>query len=157
MRVNLEKQQGFTLLELLLVLALITISISLPLLAFGSSIEAVRLENTANLLKSQLRLIQEQALAEGQYYEIRFDLSLNRYRVYRGSEKIRTIKFPSGIHYSYVSTGGDAAFPLLRFYPTGSPSSGASVALETSYHSKLYVIITPAVGRVRISQQPALQ
>lgn len=153
---GIKNQQGVTLLELVLVLALVILAVSLPLISFNWAIQAVRLENTALAMKSQLRLLQSQAVTEAQYYEMRFDRSLKYYRIFRGSQQLKVVRFPPGIRYGFVNIGGSQVVPVLRFYPTGSPSAGGTITLENSYNSKRYIIITPAVGRVRVSRQPPI-
>lgn len=149
-------QQGFSLLELVIVIALINLILGIGVLSFNTVMERIRLDNTAKLMQSQLRLIQSQAISEGQYYEMRFDITRNRYRILRGSEPVKTVNFESGISYYYTATSGSSSFPYLRYYPTGAPSSGATIAIEDNHAHKRYIIINPAIGRVRVSQQPPL-
>lgn len=151
MRDRMRKQKGVTLLELTIILALMILALGIPLFSFGLAMDTLKLNNTAKILKSNLRLFQDKAIVEGQYYEFRFDITMNRYRIYRGTKAIQTVNFPSGVHYLYVTIGSDVFLPVLRFYPTGSPSSGGTIALENNQKAKRYIVVTPAVGRVRIS------
>jgi len=131
-------------------MAVLSLMVSLCLIPINRAMQRINLNNTANLLQSELRLIQVRAVAEGQYYEIRFDVGLNRYRLFRGSERIKTVRFEPGISYDPTRS----LISAIRYYPTGAPSSGATIALLDSHKNRKYVIITPAIGRVRVSEEP---
>ena len=152
---KIENPQGFTLLELMVVVAIIATLSSLMLSSFTSDLERINLNNAAQVMQSELRLMQAKAVAEGQYYEMRFDFTLNRYRIFRGSNLIKVIVFEPGISYFYTRTSGGINFSYLRYYATSAPSSGATVAIQDSRQNKKYIIITPAIGRIRISNQPS--
>lgn len=151
---GVENQNGFTLVELIIVISIMSLILGLAVVSVDRTMATIRLHNTANVLKSNLRLMQTQALSEGQYYEMRFDITLNQYRIFRGSNWVKTVKFEPGVNYLYARTSGGVTFSYLRYYPSGSPSSGATIAIEGKYAYKRYIIINPAIGRVRVSSQP---
>lgn len=151
---KIGNSQGFTLLELMVIVAIMTILFSITLISFTSALERINLNNTAQVMQSQLRLMQAKAVAEGQYYEIRFDPTLNRYRIFRGSNLVKVIAFEPGISYFYIRTSGGINVSYLRYYATSAPSSGATIAIQDNRQNKRYIIVTPAIGRIRISEQP---
>jgi len=148
---DILNEKAVTLIETIIVIFLLSLLTSLCLFVQKSAWDKINLSNTALLLQSDLRFIQNRSIVEGQYYEFRFDINSNRYRIYKGSQRVKIVKFAPGINYCYVSLGSDIFLPNLRFYPNGAPSSGGTIALENREKEKIYIIVTPAVGRVRIS------
>jgi len=153
---RLQDQQGFTLIEWSICMAIMGILLGAALMRLDTAMESARLKNTASIMKSDLRLMQAKALAEGQYYEIRFDFDLNQYRILRGGKILKRVEFEPGISYYFTRTSGGSYSPSLFYYATGAPSSGATIAIKDSHGHKKYIIVTPAIGRVRVSQQPPL-
>lgn len=142
---------GFTLLELLCVLALIGIlsSIIMPRLI---SLANWKLEGTARAMATDIRLVQQEALVHGESAEIFFLGSHNCYQL-RLPEGSRMVYFPEEV--SYKGATSFSTDPFLKFTELGTPAGGGgTVTLQTSNGSKMYVIVTPVTGRVRVSKTP---
>lgn len=140
---------GFTLIEIIVVFSLFSFlfSFSLPSLA--------HLKNTligktvVQKISSQMRIAKIEALNEGKTTKIVFDTVQNKY-IYTNSSG-KSVHHPMPDEVILYRTN----FPLntLRFYSTGTPSSGGTITLRIDNNLK-YIIITPVTGRVRISDKP---
>ncbi|NLJ39680.1 MAG: hypothetical protein GX432_13110, partial [Candidatus Atribacteria bacterium] len=100
-------------------------------------------------ISSQMRIAKIEALNEGKTTKIVFDTVQNKY-IYTNSSG-KSVHHPMPDEVILYRTN----FPLntLRFYSTGTPSSGGTITLRIGNNLK-YIIITPVTGRVRISDKP---
>jgi len=148
------KESAFTLIELLCVLALIGIILAVAAPALQGFGEKRNLEIAARALATEMRKAQQKAITSGCGQTIEFRDN-DRYRVVdTKTHDYYTVYFPEGITYK------ERLFPklnnihYLRYNYNGSPSSGGRIGLGNSAGDRIYVIVTPATGRVRISGSP---
>ncbi|MGR8979522.1 MAG: GspH/FimT family pseudopilin [Gammaproteobacteria bacterium] len=145
---SLKHKQGFTLLELLIVLAIIVLGFSV--VAFNVSAGKGVMEHKAAVrdIVSALRYARGQALMFHQEKTVSFDLAKNSYTV-SGRDKEYTI--PAAIDVTIVTaqselTGqGQGSF---RFYPDGS-SSGGRLLLERGSRA-IQIDISWLTGHVKV-------
>lgn len=147
-----RNQKGFTLLELLAVLTIISLCAAvlwpnIPLLH-----GRLKLETTARALADDLRLIRQAAITGGEFCRIDFYRASQKYELRLPGEK-RTVYLPKGIDYGGVPTFQGEP-PSAHFNMLGHPGGGGTTSFKTQKGDKLYVIVTPVTGRVRISQEP---
>lgn len=146
--------KGFTLLEVLAVVAIIGILGMLVVPKYQQTIEHQRLRAVGDELKNDIRYVQQQAIAKGGYFDLRFYPNFDppRYVIYQGTQLVERKDLPKGIIMS--SVGFDLIGPVrtLRFTYTGIPSGGGTVELRNSYGNRLLVITTPVTARVRIEE-----
>ena len=112
-----------------------------------------RLEEAAWRLASDMRLARQVAISTGRYTQVNFRWEAGDYRLYLPVEKTR-VKLPEGVSYAlnnFPETGG---VHKLSFSAIGAPSRGGTVGLKNKKGSRLYVILAPATGRVRVSPTP---
>jgi prepilin-type N-terminal cleavage/methylation domain-containing protein len=141
--------QGFTLIELIVVLFLISFLFLFSLPSLANLRNILIGKTVVQKISSQVRIAKIEALNQGKTTKIVFDTVQNKYIYTNSSGKSSHHPMPDeAILYR-------TNFPLntLRFYSTGTPSSGGTITLRIGSNLK-YIIITPVTGRVRISDKP---
>ena len=147
---------AFTAIELLCVLAILGLLAALAVPALAHWAAAGTLETAAHRLAQDMRRVQQAAITSGLTSEIVFykygtDFDY-RIRDYASGKKI-DVKLPPGITFRSINFPGEGIY-TLKFYRSGAPNQGGSVGLKNEKGESLYVIVTPATGRVRISSEP---
>lgn len=136
-----------------MVLAIMAILLALAIPVFGGFQERWTLETTAWRLVSDLRLAQQIAITTGVNTRIDFRWHAGDYRLFLPVEKTM-VKLPEGISYAMNNFPHVKGVHKLSFTPLGAPSRGGTVGFKTKNGSKIYVILTPATGRIRVSPDP---
>ena len=144
-----NRNKGFTLIELMVVIGIISLLLGLSINGINSLLQWSKLNRAAALLSSKLKDAQSRAFYEGVWYKIDFWESLNRYRIYKQTELIDDIILEDIDLFNSNYTDDK-----VYFYPNGVPSMGGTVTLKNSRGKILYVIMTPVTARVRISPDP---
>jgi len=144
-----SRNNGYTLIELMVVVAIISLLLGLGINGIDYLIQWNKLNVTAGLLGSELKNTQSRAFYEGVYYKLQFWPSLDRYRVYKQTELIDDIILKDIDLFNTNFTDNN-----LYFYPNGVPSMGGTVTLKNKRGKVLYVIMTPVTARVRVSPDP---
>jgi len=144
-----NRTKGYTLIELMVVVGIISLLLGLSLNGLYSLIQWSKLNRAAALLSSELKNTQSRAFYEGVYYKLQFWPSLDRYRVYKQTELIDYIILKGIDLFNTNFTDNN-----LYFYPNGVPSMGGTVTLKNKRGKVLYIIMTPVTARVRISPDP---
>ncbi|MDD5114033.1 MAG: GspH/FimT family pseudopilin [Methylobacter sp.] len=126
---NPFRQQGFTLLELMMVLSIMVLGFSAISISLSSGNDTLELKSAARDMVSALRYARGQALVSHQQTTIEIDLSENSYTV---SGRDKSYQIPENIDISVV-TGQDEVVgdgvARIRFFPDGS-SIGGRISLE---------------------------
>ncbi|MCX5780610.1 MAG: GspH/FimT family pseudopilin [Firmicutes bacterium] len=147
----MRNNKGFTLIEIIAVLALMALAIGMAMPIFAKTLVSVQLQTDAQKMASLLRMTRQQAMTSGQPKTVVFYPASGKYKV-NGST---SYYLHPGIGFIGATTfttkqGGQ---PICGFSPTGVPSSGGTVTLGNGYERR-YVIVNPVAGRVRISESP---
>ena len=79
---------GYTLIELMVVVGIIALLLGLSLNGLDILLQWNKLNTAAALLSSELKSAQSRAFYEGVYYKLQFWPSLDRYRIYKQTEFI---------------------------------------------------------------------
>lgn len=146
-------EKGFTLLELLIVLAILALLCTAVLPSLLPVLDKIRLQADARDLAQALRLTRQQAISTGKPAAVYIYPYASLYRVQNGSnlsfrEGVKCVDTTLGPAYS----GGP---PACTFYPSGAPLPRAgTVVLANKRGEKAYIIVNPVVGRVRVSNSP---
>ena len=149
MKHSTNRNKGFTLIELMVVVGIISLLLALSLNGIYNLIQWNKLNTGAALLSSELKNTQSRAFYEGVYYKLQFWPTLDRYRTYKQTELIDDIilKDIDLFNTNFIDNN-------LYFYPNGVPSMGGTVTLKNKRGKILYIIMTPVTARVRISPEP---
>jgi len=149
MKRTTNRNKGYTLIELMVVVGIISLLLGLGINGLDYLIQWNKLNTAAALLSSELKNIQSRAFYEGVYYKLQFWPTLDRYRIYKQTELIDDIILKDIDLFNTNFTDNN-----LYFYPSGVPGQGGTVTLKNKRGKVLYVIMTPVTARVRISTEP---
>jgi len=149
-----NRTKGYTLIELMVVVGIISLLLGLGINGLDYLIQWNKLNTEAVLLSSELKNTQSTAFYEGVYYKIEFYTTfycptLNRYRIYKQTELCEEIRLKDVELFETNFTNNQ-----VFFYPNGVPSMGGTVTLKNKRGKILYVIMTPVTARVRVSPNP---
>jgi len=149
MKRRTNHNKGYTLMELMVVVGIISLLLALSLNGIYNLIQWNKLNTAAALLSSELKSAQSRAFYEGVYYKLQFWPTLDRYRIYKQSKLIDDIILKDIDLFNTNFTDNN-----LYFYPSGVPGQGGTVTLKNKRGKILYVIMTPVTARVRVSPDP---
>ncbi|MCK4309572.1 MAG: prepilin-type N-terminal cleavage/methylation domain-containing protein [Candidatus Atribacteria bacterium] len=146
--------KGYTLIELMVIVTIISLLLGLGINGISSLIQWNKLNTVAALLSSELKSAQSRAFYEGVYYKIEFYPTfdcpnLNKYKIYKESELYKEVKL-KGVELFKTKFLNNQVY----FYPSGVPGQGGTVTLKNRKGKILYVIMTPVTARIRISPEP---
>ena len=144
-----NRNKGYTLIELMVVVGIISLLLGLSLNGLYNLIQWNKLNTAAALLSSELKNTQSRAFYEGVYYKLQFWPTLDRYRIYKQTELIDDIILKDIDLFNTNFTDDN-----VYFYPNGVPSMGGTVTLKNRRGKVLYVIMTPVTARVRVCSEP---
>lgn len=119
---------GFTVIELAVVIALISVILSLGMPSFTSFIQFSYLQNDSWKIISDLRNYRHQAIVEHYDYRIAFDISRDKYTVeqrnYLTGALVKTVKTVSFTN--DLTSAGD-----VTFHPRGNATVGGTITLRS--------------------------
>lgn len=139
-------RQSFTIIEMLVVLAMSAILIASLVPTLSQYLPGVNLSGSTRDLLSNLREAQERAITEQNQFLIRFDLSANpkNYKlisiVNSVEEVIRQIDFPESVS---VSIDPSITDNQIIFSPDGGPSASGNINLSAGGNNKI-ISVSPA-------------
>ena len=161
-----SKAKGFTLTELMIVVAVIGIlgAVTTPVLL--SQLPNYRLTGTARAISSTLQYAKMSAASTGKEYKVQFllDTSPQRYQLQQGNlfngsdawTDVRVFQeIPAQVHidhgtdYKGSHTVGKST---ITFNPTGTASSGG-IYLENSKGNRYSVKVSSSTGRIRMENK----
>ncbi len=162
------KNKGFSLIELLIVLSILTLSISLAVSSLAGILKTVELKSTAKKVSGILRYCRSEAVNKGQIYQIVFDSDLREVRVQKiessegkeENEKKGEMTFkkifplPKGIRMKEVNIASpqySSDYPTIEFYPNGG-SNGGSFLLNSEERGGYRIKIHFLTGMVVIEK-----
>lgn len=147
---DVMQQKGFTMLEVLIVAAIIGILAALVIPRLGNSVAEQELTSSAQQMVSEIRYLQQITLnADNQVYKMVFNI--NQYYIADGYNIRKTIALPGS-----VTIYGTPAEVTFNHYTGAATAQTKTIQLRSAPLSKsLFVIINPNRGRVRIDTVPS--
>lgn len=122
----MNRQGGFSLVELVVVMVLIAALAALGVAALGSGLPGQQLRGAAKELAAELRFTRAQAIATGREQVFRIDVAGKRWQ---GAGE-RTGEVPDGIALDVTAAREELESPdvaVIRFFPAGAATGGRVV------------------------------
>ena len=146
-RGDVVDERGFSLLELIVVLAILALAAGLVAPSISRSTDALRMRTEIAGFSAVLRHAREQAITTRQAHRVVVEPAEHQIRVFAGDEVRRTRPFPS--RWS-VDAPGDASL-AVRFEPHGTSTGGQYRIVADNVVWR--VSIDAFTGRVRTSRE----
>jgi len=158
------KKKGFSLLELMVVLILMSVTIALVAPSLSRLSRTVELKGAVKKVSAILRYCRSEATNKGQTYQALFDLNLREIRIQstalkqeedaKGEAKVfeKTYLLPEGIRMKGVdipSSQDTSNLPRIEFYPTGG-SNGGEILLDTQDRRGYKIKVDFVTGTVKV-------
>lgn len=156
---------GFSLIELVVVVAVAAIVMAVLTLGIRQASDSFTLQRAANLAVGELRWAQAKAMAEGVDYTVEFYTASGGIRVWKAgvSSPVRTvlspewpstIEMPSGVdNFPDCAPSIDSSHDCAVYKPLGYAVAGGEVILQASGSgSQLKVVVESASGRVKVER-----
>lgn len=144
-----KREAGFTILEILLVIALFSVLISLSNIGIRSWLAKSRLDSDVKELYFTFLKARQLAITMQEDYGLRFNEIAREYILFSDYDgDIETYKLRDGVLFSDISFGGDDE---MTFKPLGT-AEGGHVTLTNETDREYKVVVTGTTGRVRIEE-----
>lgn len=149
-----DRQQGFTLIEVIVVVAIMTVLMALAALAWQETRERNRVENAAQEIQSLLSMSRMRALTTGRDQVVTFDLAKNTVsgpvwsdaRDY-GSQKIDLVAFAC----STCAESSSVASKTVTFTSRGTAVASTVKVKSARTSSVRYLTVNGVTGRVMMT------
>lgn len=149
-----EKLSGFTLIEVLIVLAIIGLSSAIIFPAMGKGKPQIEIDSAVRKMTSVLKLCRSEAIAKSKEAVFTLEIDKNRYSC--DHSKAQYYYF-SDIRTKFTTTSkgvmADKLAGKLFFYPDGS-SSGGEISLQIGKLNR-HLIIDWLIGSVKLRNEKA--
>ncbi|HTS93553.1 MAG TPA: GspH/FimT family pseudopilin [Stellaceae bacterium] len=144
------RERGFTLMEMVVVLAVLALVLALVPPLLGGSRARAELEASARAIVAGLRETRALAMTQGRAQVFALDLAKG---LYRGAGEKGTQSLPPGVQSALVTAAGErigAAAAGIRFFPDGS-STGGRVTLARDGR-RIEIAIDWLTGRIALQE-----
>lgn len=160
------KDKGFSLLELMVVLILLSLSIALVTPSLSRFSRTVELKGAAKKVSAILRYCRSEAVNKGQVYQALFDSNLREVRVQsmaskkekdeKGEAKTseKTYSLPEGIRMKELDRSSlpyPSDIPRIEFYPSGG-SNGGTILMDSPDRTGYKIHVDFLTGMVKVER-----
>jgi type II secretion system protein H len=160
------KNKGFSLVEIIVVLVIMSLSIALVTPSFSRFLRTVELKGAAKKVGGILRYSRSEAINKGRTVQVLFNSNLREIRVQskglletkEEQEEMETpiperiYSLPDGIRIKKVdvlSTQSTSDIPFIEFYPNGG-SNGGSIFLDSEDRNIFNIEVHFLTGMVKV-------
>jgi len=165
------RNKGFSFIELMVVLVILSLSISLVTPSLSRFLRTVELKGAAKKVSGILRHGRSEAVNKGLVYQISFNADLREIGVQsRESTKVKeevkreelpkkVYSLPEGIQIKKVDVASPqyaADLPTIEFYPNGG-SNGGSIFLDGRDRNGFHIEVNFLTGIVKIKSAEGLK
>ncbi len=144
-------RRGFTLVELVVVMSLVGLVFLIAAPSANRVLEKVKLEADARQMAWVMRQARQDAILKNQTQWIYIYPEYDYYRRVNG----KTYHLSKGIEFDGV-TSFNGNPKTCSFSRTGAPGNAGTAVLRNRYGELRYIIVSPAMGRIRISKLPPI-
>jgi general secretion pathway protein H len=162
------RSRGFSFIELIVVLVLISLSISLVAPSLSRFSKTIELKATVKKISAILRYCRSEAINTGKVYQVFFDSELREVRVQsvasseeNGTDEKKedknspkTYPLPTGVNMKEVKTESPeypSDLPTIEFYPNGA-SNGGTILLDMEDHGGYRIRVNFLTGIVAVEE-----
>lgn len=144
-------KKGFTIIELSVVIAVITLLAMITIPVLANYQRTAKLRNEARLFATNLRYAQQLAITEQDIYSVKLFISTNSYQIVNESTNniIKDVTLSSAVTIGEINSFTN---DTIQFNPTGAAIETGNVALINAKNQTSTVEIKPS-GYVEIIEQ----
>ena len=142
-----KRQSGFTLIELVVVLVILSILASIAIPGFSRWLPGYRLKSAARDVFSSLQLAKLEAIKQNQDCDVTLDTGNNEYSISLLNRTVKLADYKSGV--KFEGPLGETSDSPLSFNSRGlSPTNNGYVYLSNAKNSAYYRVGLPSVAGV---------
>jgi type II secretion system protein H len=138
------KQTGFSLIEMMVIIAIVSIMAGIAIPNLLSYVPNWRLKNAATDLYSNLQLARTTAIKEGSICRVTFSGSPDQYSVVCKDKTVTLGDYKSGVRFDGLGTAS------IGFTPSGFADATSSISLTNSGGTRRYTISVLVSGQISI-------
>ncbi|OPX88401.1 MAG: hypothetical protein A4E53_02039 [Pelotomaculum sp. PtaB.Bin104] len=153
--INKLSSTGHSLIEIVIVLTIIGLIIAISLPSFSKTTGSYNLDNSARLLASDIRSIQQTAIKnESSNFNMLFSTAYDRYYLRNGITPYTTVNLPSSVRLVSVNGFVTPNNNKMGLAANGNPYNrfGGHISLQDRKTGKFLYVIVDSLGRVRVSE-----
>lgn len=141
------KQKGFTLLEMVLTIAILSVLLSVAVPNLHKPLARYRLQSAGMQLAADLRWVRQQSIyGKAIVVNVSFSRYSNSYMIREEAKAVARRSLPPGIRFEVLALQHNPFY----FSLSGAPAGGGTIGLTNEYGERCYVHIMPSTGRIRV-------
>jgi type II secretion system protein H len=156
---HFKSKKGFTLIEVMIVVAIIGIMAAIAIPNFLSWLDHYRVKGAARDIATAMHLAKMKAISQGVEYRVLFDLDNETFRLQKGNLASNSTAWTHDGALNNVHATVDIArvnsntsgIWNKEFNPDGSSSSG-SISITNTAGEQYDITLVPATGRIKLER-----